>query len=149
MRIAMTTMKRTLLAMALGGLGLAGAGCGQTSYFSVDVIVSGATGRNAGSMQEVASVAVKVEGAASDQFGLENFPRPTNYSYPRDPKDHQQIILGTFQYGTTSESGNVNFKVTVNNGSLQELASGSGEGTIQAGSSVAMSVTVDPVSTWN
>lgn len=140
----MIVMTRKLLAVALGGLGLVG--CGQTSYFSVDVIVSGATGRNPMSMQEVKGVSVKTDGATSDQFGLDHFPRPDNYAYPRD--SNSQIILGTFQYGTTSESGKVTFHVTVMDGSLNELATGSGDGTIQSGTSVAMSVTVDPVSTW-
>jgi hypothetical protein len=140
-------MMRKVLMLALGGLGLLGAGCGQTSYFSVDVIVSGQTGRDPLKMQQVIHADVKAEGAISDQsqFGLEGFPRPSSYGYPRDSKS--QIIIGTFQYGTTSESGNVTFHVTLRDDN-NDLATGSGDGTIHSGSSVAMSVTVDPTSAW-
>jgi VCBS repeat-containing protein len=140
-------MTRKLVALALGGLGLLGAGCGQTSHFSVDVIVSGPTGRRMEKMREVSGGDVKAEGAISDQsqFGLENLPRSDSYVYPLS---NSQIILTRFQYGTTSDSGKVTFTVTLKDGSLNALATGSGEGTIQSGSNVPMSVTVDPVSTW-
>lgn len=139
-------MTRKLLALALGGLSLLGAGCGQTSFFSVDVIVSGAVGRDQMKMKQVIHGDVKAEGAISDQsqFGL-NVDRPSNYVYPLDP--NHQIVFGTFQYGTTSESGKVTFHVTLRDDN-NDLATGSGEGTIQSGSSVAMSVTVDPQSSW-
>jgi hypothetical protein len=145
---AIMATTRKLVALAVAGLGLVGAGCGQTSYFSVDVIVSGATGRRMEKMQEVRYGDVKAEGAVSDesQFGLQNLPRADNYVYPLN--SDRQIILTTFQYGTTAESGKVTFNISLKDGSRNELAAGSGEGTIQAGSNVAMSVTVDPVSTW-
>jgi len=140
-------MTRKVVTLALGGLGLLAAGCGQTSFFSVDVIVSGATGRETNKMQEVIHADVKVEGPISDQsqFGLEGFPRPTSYGYPRDSDG--QIIIGKFQYGTTSESGKVTFHVTLRDDN-NDLATGSGEGTIHSGSNVAMSITVDPLASW-
>ena len=141
-------MTRKFLGLALMGLGVLGAGCGQSSYFSVDVIVGGATGRQRNSMAEVKSVQVTTSGAVSDEssFLLENFPRSDNYNYPT--ASGGQIILGTFQYGTTSESGKVTFNVHVKDGSLNDLASGSGDANIQSGGNVATSVMVQPVDSW-
>ena len=134
--------------LALIGLGLLGAGCGQTSYFSVDVIVGGPTGRQRNSMAEIKSVQVNTSGAVSDEttFLLGGFPRSDNYNYPT--ADGGQLIIGKFQYGTDSSSGKVTFDVHVKDGSLNDLASGSADGNIQSGSNVAMSVTVDPKDTW-
>ncbi|HEY8927231.1 MAG TPA: hypothetical protein VIU64_22765 [Polyangia bacterium] len=142
----MTTRK--FLRLGLIGLGLLGAGCGQTSYFSVDVIVSGATGRQRNSMAEIKSVQVTTSGAISDEssFLLQGFPRPDNYVYPT--VDGGQINIGRFEYGTGSDSGKVTFNVQVKDGSLNTLASGSADGTIKSGANVAMSVTVDPVDSW-
>jgi len=141
-------MTSKILGLALMGLGVLGAGCGQTSYFSVDVIVSGATGRQRNSMAEIKSVQVNTSGAVSDEssFLLQGFPRSDNYVYPT--ASGGQIIIGKFEYGTSSDSGKVTFDVHVKDGSLNDLASGSADGTIQSGGNVAMSITVDPVDTW-
>jgi hypothetical protein len=144
----MTSKTRKFLRLGLIGLGLLGAGCGQTSYFSVDVIVGGPTGRQRNSMAEIKSVQVNTSGAISDEssFLLENFPRSDNYVYPL--ADGGQIIIGRFQYGTGSESGKVTFDIHVKDGSLNDLASGSGDATIKSGANVATSVTVNPVESW-
>jgi len=141
-------MTSKILGLALMGLGVLGADCGQTSYFSVDVIVSGATGRQRNSMAEIKSVQVNTSGAVSDEssFLLQGFPRSDNYVYPT--ASGGQIIIGKFEYGTSSDSGKVTFDVHVKDGSLNDLASGSADGTIQSGGNVAMSITVDPVDTW-
>jgi len=141
-------MSRKFLRLGLFGLGLLGAGCGQTSYFSVDVIVSGPTGRQRNSMAQIQSVQVNTSGAISDEssFLLLGFPRSDNYNYPT--ADGGQIIIGRFQYGTGSESGKVTFDIHVKDGSLNDLASGSGDGTIKSGANVAMSVMVNPVDSW-
>jgi len=141
-------MTRKLLGLALIGLAVLGAGCGQTSYFSVDVIVGGATGRQRNSMAEIKSVQVTTSGAVSDEssFLLQGFPRSDNYIYPT--ASGGQIIIGKFQYGTSSESGKVTFNVHVKDGSLNDLASGSTDSDIQSGANRAMSVTVDPVDSW-
>jgi len=129
------------------GLGLAGAGCSETSFFSVDVVVNGATGRSTSKMAEVGGVEVYADGAVSDEkrFVLQNIPRD-NY----DQRDsNSQIILGKFEYGTTQSSGDVIFYVTVFNGAQNSLARGSGDGTIQSGGNVALTVTVEPNDAWN
>jgi len=118
------------------------------SYLLVDVVVSGATGRDQRKMQQVSSVAVTAEGAISGpaQFLLPDFPHPAGYVYRTVSLG--QIILAEFEYGTTSKTGEVTFRIDVKDGLLNTLASGSSDATIQPGSAVAMSVTVDPAATW-
>lgn len=141
-------MTRKLLGLALLGLGALGAGCGQTSYFSVDVIVGGATGREMSKMVQINSVEVAASGAVTDEsrFLLDGFPRPDNYVYKTGSGG--QIVLAKFQYGTGSNSGKVNFEVHLKDGSRQDLASGSAEESIRSGANFAMSLTVDPVDSW-
>lgn len=115
--------------------------------FSVEVIVNGVTGREPQKMQQVYNVQVTAEGAtpSADNFLLSGFPRPAGYVY-RTSSD--QIVLAEFVYGTAAPSGRVTFRIRVADGLLNVLASGSGDGTLQLGSTVKMSVTVDPVDSW-
>lgn len=118
------------------------------NYFSVDVIVSGATGRDRQKMQQVATVEVTAVGATSEagQLALPGFPHPDSYSY--QTVFGGQIILATFPYGTTAQSGTIAFTIVLKDGSLNTLAAGESEGTIQPGTAVRMAVTVDPASSW-
>ena len=99
-------------------------------------------------MQQVSSVAVTAEGAISGpgQFVLSGFPHPDGYVYRTVSAG--QIVLAEFEYGTTAEPGRVAFRIDVKDGLLNTLASGSGDGTIQPGTAVEMSVTVEPADTW-
>ena len=126
-----------LFALVLGGLG---AGCGQTSYFSVDVVMDSSVTQAC--LSQVVYAQVKPEGAVSDSstFLLEHIPS-SNY-----PSSGGQLMLGKFQYGTTSESGTVKFTITLQDGSHNTLASGSGQENIVAGGNKALSVKVVPES---
>jgi hypothetical protein len=144
-------MTRKLLGWAalLAVVGLAG--CGQTSEFSVDVIVGGSQGRDAQKLVTIQTVEVKTTGAVSDEstFLLKGFPRESASDYADDPRDSAgQHIIGKFEYGTTADSGKVTFTVTLRDGALNSLGDGSADGTIQSGGNVALSVTLTPVSTW-
>lgn len=119
-----------------------------TSSFSVAVIVSGATGRDRQKLDQVKSVEVTAAGAVSREsaFTLPDFPRSDGYVYPLTSDG--QIVLGDFSYDTTAESGKVTFSIAVKDGSLNTLASGSSDGMIQLGSTLEMTVTVNPVPSW-
>jgi hypothetical protein len=143
-------MMRKILGLAVLALGAFGAGCGQTSYFSVKVIVDDATGREMNKMVQIDRVQVNPSGAISEQgsFLLDTFPRSNSYVYSTEANTGQ-IILGTFEYGTTAGSGDVSFDVRLKNGSANDLAAGSNHAAIQAGADVALTVRVKPdTSVW-
>jgi len=138
-------MTRKILGLSVLVLGAFGAGCGQSSYFAVKVIVDDATGREMNKMVQIDRVQVTPSGAISEQgsFLLESFPRSNNYVYSTE-ENTGQIILGTFEYGTTAGSGDVAFDVRLKNGSAIDLAAGSNHAAIQPGAEVALTVRVKP-----
>ena len=114
-----------LFALVVGGVS---AGCGQTNFFSVDVVIESSATQAC--ISQVVYTEVKPEGAVSDTstFLLEHIP-------------------GKFHYGTANESGNVKFTVTIQDGSHNTLGSGSVEGAIvSGGGDKALMVTVVPES---
>lgn len=122
-----------LCALAVAGL----MGCGQINYFYVDVTVDGSIGNNVGTLQEIKSCEVMASGAVSDEtdFTLNTCSSDSTY------KNHP--LLGTFEYGTTKDSGTVTFKILLKDGSQKTLGSGMVDGTIKSGgiSNIVLHVT--------
>jgi len=115
---------------------------------AVDVVVAGGPRPDAAKLQQVYNVIVTAQDATSRvaTFALSGFPRPDGFAYGMTPDG--QLILGAFVYGTTADSGMINFKVEVKDGSLNLLASGSTSGTVQPGATIKMSVYISPSSNW-
>lgn len=89
------------LTLLLAGL----SACGQTSFFDVPVTIKQVPGITIDSLRMINTCSVTTSGAAQDVFALDTgvcaFGQVMTYS------------LGTFQYGTTSDSGTVNFEVKI------------------------------------
>ena len=139
----MTLKKIGLAALALTGF----VGCGQTTYFSVIVEVKDSTGRDRNKLSQVISAEVTATGAISgdSNFLLENFPHANNYNYGNTSDG--QLLLSRFQYGTTNESGHVDFQVDLHNGTNGPdgvIGSGSGGGDIKPGATIDVTVMIDP-----
>jgi len=132
-----------LSALALGTL----MGFGQTSYFSVAVEVKDAPGRDKNKLSQVLSVEVSATGAVSEDsiFLLDDFPRPQSYNY--QTQSDGQLLLARFQYGTTKESGNVDFEVKLHNGTNGPdgvIGNGKAGGSIKVGGYQYVTVMVMP-----
>ena len=139
----MTSKKIGLAALALTGF----VGCGQVTYYSVIVEVKDSTGRDKNKLAQVISAEVTASGAISDEmiFLLDGFPKSNNYNYEKTSDG--QYLLTRFQYGTTKESGRVDFKVDLHNGTNGAegvIGSGSGGGDIKVGATIDVTVMVDP-----
>ena len=139
----MTLKKIGLAALALTGF----VGCGQTTYFSVTVEVKDSTGRDRNKLSQVISAEVTATGAGSGEsiFLLDNFPHANNYNYGNTSDG--QLLLSRFQYGTTNESGHVDFQVDLHNGTNGPdgvIGSGSGGGDIKPGATIDVTVMIDP-----
>jgi hypothetical protein len=134
--------------MVLGALALGTLmGCGQVSYFTVAVEVKDAPGRDKNKLSQVLSVEVIATGATSEEtsFLLTNFPRPQSYNY--QTQSDGQLLLARFQYGTTKESGNVDFDVYLRNGTNGPdgvIGNGKAGGNIKAGGNQDVTVMVTP-----
>lgn len=139
----MTSKRIGLVALALSGL----MGCGQISYFTVTVEVTGSTGNDKNKLGQVISTEVIATGAISDEsiFLLDDFPRDTGYNYEK--LSDGQLMLARFQYGTTKESGSVDFQVNLHNGTNGPdgvIGSGHQSENIKAGGSTDVLVKVNP-----
>ena len=139
----MTSKKIGLAALALTAF----VGCGQTTYFSVSVEVKDSTGRDRNKLAQVISAEVTATGAVSGEpnFLLDDFPHANNYNY--GTASDGQLLLSRFQYGTTNESGRVDFKVDLHNGTNGPdgvIGSGSGGADIKPGATINVTVMVDP-----
>lgn len=130
----MTTRQKAKMNAKIGLAGLvlvAGlAGCGQTSFFEVTVVA--ATGTNGIDISMINSCVVKVSGAATDSFSLSQ----AKCSHVTTP------TLGTFEYGTTAESGMLSFHVDLLRGDLTKLGQGDSSGAIKAGGRQTVTVNV-------
>lgn len=116
--------------ITLAGLVLAVslAGCGQTSFFEVTVVAN----TTAIDISMIASCVAKVSGAATESFSL-------------DTMKCSHVVnatLGTFEYGTTAESGTLSFHVDLLRGDLTKLGQGDGSGAIKAGGRQTVTVNV-------
>jgi hypothetical protein len=139
----MTSKKIGLAALALIGF----VGCGQTTYFSVVVEVKDSTGRDKNKLSQVVSAEVTATGAISGEpnFLLDNFPHANNYNYMTTSDG--QLLLSRFQYGTTNDSGHVDFQVDLHNGTNGPdgiIGTGSGGGDIKPGATIDVTVAVNP-----
>jgi hypothetical protein len=110
------------------------AGCGQTSFFEVAVVVNSNAGVRQDCLSFIDLCQVTVSGAASDSFTL-------NSATCVQPRSFQ---IGIFQYGTDSESGNVSFHVDIFDGNLKKLGQGDGTGAIKAGGRQPVTVPIAP-----
>ena len=140
----MTSKKIGLAALAFSGL----LGCGQVSYFSVDVEVNGATGRDRNKLAQIISAEVIATGAISGEssFLLDRFPKESGYNYG-NPLPDGQLLLSRFQYETTKESGHVDFQIELHNGTNGPdgvIGSGSAGGDIKAGGTIDVTVKIEP-----
>jgi len=118
------------------------------TYFSVGVEVTGPTGRDKNKLAQVISAEVTASGAISGEsiFLLDNFPRAPTYDYGSLLPDGQ-LLLARFQYGTTKESGHLEFKIDLHNGTNGPdgvIGSGSGGGDIKPGATIDVIVVVTP-----
>jgi hypothetical protein len=118
---------RNAIGLCALALGFSVVGCGQISYFQVEVTVDGTIGGNTGSLKEINSCEVMTSGAVSDEtdFTLASCSSDSNYS--------NHPIIGTFEYGTTKDSGTVTFKILLKDGSQKTLGQGSVDGNISSG----------------
>jgi hypothetical protein len=119
--------------LLLGGL----AACGQTSFFDVPVTIKQLPGITVDSLRMINSCSVTTSGAASDTFPLDTgvcaFGQVMTYS------------LGIFQYGTTSDSGTVNFEVKIYaKDQATVLGTGTAGGAIKSGGRQTVPVEVVP-----
>jgi hypothetical protein len=105
------------------------AGCGQTSFFDVTV-----TAMNSVDISTINSCQVLVSGAASDTFSLDG----------AKCGHVMQFNIGTFEYGTTLESGTLNFHIDLLKGDLTKMAQGDGSGAVKVGGHQPIIVTVAP-----
>jgi hypothetical protein len=139
----MTSKKIGLAALALTGF----VGCGQTTYFSVSVEVTGSLGNDRNALSQVVSAEVTASGAISGEpiFLLGDFPHDKGYNYPK--ASDGQLLLSRFQYGTTEESGHVDFKVDLHNGTNGQegvIGSATEGGDIKPGATIEVAVKIDP-----
>jgi type 1 fimbria pilin len=119
-----------LCALALGGL----VGCGQNSYFSVEVTIP--SGISSGTLQKIASCEIMTSGAVSDEtdFLLSSSVCSPSASYSGLPTDSAgNHVLGTFEYGTSKDSGTVTFKILLEDGSRGTIGSGTKDASIKSG----------------
>ncbi|HEY4184135.1 MAG TPA: hypothetical protein VGP07_03660 [Polyangia bacterium] len=118
---------RNAIGLSALALGFSLVGCGQISYFQVEVTVDGTVGGNTGTLKQINSCEVMTSGAVSDEtdFTLSSCSSSASYA------DHP--VIGTFEYGTTKDSGTVTFKILLKDGSLNTLGQGSVDGNISAG----------------
>jgi hypothetical protein len=86
---------------------LAGAGCNTYSYFNIDLKIDPAFGSAAEST--ISSCRVVVTGAATDSFELNDALCPP-------PMLTNRLEIGTIDYSTFSDSGNVTFTLNLFNG---------------------------------
>jgi hypothetical protein len=137
----MTSKRIGILALTLGGL----VGCGQISYFTVTVEVKDAPGRDRNKLSQIVSAEVLATGAISDEPSFLLNPIQKSASYNYEILSDGQPMFARFQYGTTKESGRVDFQVDLHNGTLGPdgvIASGTGGGDIKAGGSAEVTVMV-------
>jgi hypothetical protein len=139
----MTSKKIGLAAVALTGL----LGCGQVSNFTVTVEVSGSGGNDKNKLSQIVSAEVTATGAVSDEsiFLLENFPKDKASNYEKLADG--QLMLCRFQYGTTKESGQVEFQIDLRNGTNGPdgvIGTGKGSANIKVGGSADVTVIVTP-----
>lgn len=122
-----STKKRNRLATALLALTLASAasaGCGQVSFFEVAVVADNSTAMlRTEKLFEVDRCEVLVSGAVTDGFTLSDCRNPSTEDW----------FLGTFQYGTESESGDVTFTIKLYNGVVKLLGQGAATAPIKKG----------------
>jgi len=140
----MTSKKIGLAALAFTGL----FGCGQSSFFNVDVEVNGSTGRDRNKLTQIISAEVIATGAISGEpsFLLDNFPKSASYNYG-NPLPDGQLLVSRFQYETTKESGHVDFQIELHNGTNGPdgvIGSGSAGGDIKAGGTTTVTVKIEP-----
>jgi hypothetical protein len=122
---------RLALGLALAG-SLAGmAGCGQVSYFAVDVTIKNDVRES--DLAVIDTCEVIVSGAANDVFPLQVC----------GPGQIRSFYLGQFQYGTEKESGNVDFTVNLMR-NREKIGTGMGGGAIKAGGRVDVAIQVIP-----
>lgn len=130
-----TMRKATHLALAIGGLALAGVtGCGQTDYFAVEVTIDPTI--SSGNLQQINKCEVMTSGAVSDQTDFLLYPTVCgpDVSYTNLDKDHNgDHVLGTFEYGTTKTSGTVTFKILLEDGSSHTIGQGQVDGQVGSG----------------
>jgi hypothetical protein len=111
-------------------------GCGQTSFFEVTVTVNNnVSGVRLDCLYAIDQCAVTVSGPVSDNFTLasRSCVHPTAFQ------------LGSFQYGTGEDSGNIVFHVDIFDGNLHKLGQGDGPSTaIKAGGRTPVAVAVVP-----
>lgn len=124
---------RLALGLALSGSLVGMAGCGQVSFFAVDVTIKNDVRES--DLSVIDTCEVRVSGDATDFFALQGC----------GPGQIRSFYLGQFQYGTEKESGTVNFTVNLMR-NREMIGTGSASGGIKAGGrvDVALQVTPDP-----
>jgi hypothetical protein len=126
----MGTVKKSLLTLVGLGALVTASGCGEVSYFEVDVTLAGLTPTCAFA---IAYCEVTVSGATTDRFDLRNEVCDAKATLSR----------GKFQYGTEAGSGTVNFHMDVLNGNRVKLGQGDTSGTIKPEGRVPLTMTVN------
>lgn len=128
------------LALLVGAVGAVG--CGDVSYFDVTVNVNTGMNISESDLTAINTCEVHTSGAASDVFTMDNCAQGMIYT---------SFLIGKFQYGVSSDSGTVNFDISLKDGSGKTLAEGTNGGPIVSGKHTALTVGVDPKvpSVWN
>lgn len=126
----MNRLTTALLALTVAALS---AGCGQVSFFDVTVVADNSTAMlRTEKLFEVDRCEVLVRGAVRDDFTLRACRNPSTEDWN----------LGTFQYGTEAESGDVSFTVKLYNGVVKPLGEGTATAPIKQGGRQILEVKV-------
>ncbi len=118
---------RTRIRFLALGLAVAAAGCGEVSFFDVSVSTALAVDNTV-----ITQCEVKVTGAASETFSLKNCDHVTSHT------------IGTFEYGTDSGSGTVNFDISARDGGRNVVAHNTISGNIAKGGHTPLMITLNP-----
>jgi hypothetical protein len=133
-------------AIGLFALAASTAACGQISYMDVKVTVDATNHPNISqnSFAQINTCEVHVSGATSDIFTID---KCMNGMTLLTVESGTRIYdLGTLQYGTSTDSGTLNFEVDLRSGDTSKppLGKGTGSGSIKSGQHSLVSVVVNP-----
>ena len=115
-------MRGALLALVLALVGTGAAGCKDLRYYDVDVTFDTATFGSSGEVSTIQTCHVFVTGAENADFYIRN----AGECLGNTTGSH----LGTFEYSSLAEEGNLTFTMKVYNGLVEDTPCLFGEGSV-------------------